>query len=212
MASLARHPSRAAWSVEECARFAALKEYELLQLLSRDKKAPGDGASTRPQLLSSSTDRNRPHPQSLLVLERLRLRRHRLPLLQRHLRRRQIFASGAVLCVAQSATQLGEAQLCTRSMLSLLFVVRLRCIVNSTLGLPGGPGDVGASSGSAKRGSAESPSSGCSSSSSGSSICSSTSGMRMVTPEEFFSCPALPQGRREQKKQKGGLFAGFLLK
>jgi hypothetical protein len=34
----------------------------------------------------------------------------------------------------------------------------------------------------------------------------------MVTPEEFFACPALPQGRREQKKQKGGSLAGFLLK
>eukprot|EP00966_Prymnesium_polylepis_P206588 4786269-Prymnesium_polylepis.1 len=30
---------QAAWSVEECARFAALRMYELLQLLSRDKKA-----------------------------------------------------------------------------------------------------------------------------------------------------------------------------
>ena len=47
-------------------------------------------------------NRNRPHPQPLLVLERLRLRHHQLPLLQRHLRRRQIFAGGAVLCVAQS--------------------------------------------------------------------------------------------------------------
>jgi hypothetical protein len=40
MASFAaRRPPRAAWNVEECARFAALKEYELLRLLSTDKKA-----------------------------------------------------------------------------------------------------------------------------------------------------------------------------
>ena len=91
-----------------------------------------------------------------------------------------------------------RAQLCTRSMLSLLFIVRLRRIVNGTLGFPGGPGDVGASSGSAKRRPAERPSSGCSSSSSGSCIRSSASGMRVVTPEEFFACAALPQGRRER--------------
>jgi hypothetical protein len=34
----------------------------------------------------------------------------------------------------------------------------------------------------------------------------------VVTTEEFFACAALPQGKREQKKQKGGLLAGFLLK
>ena len=43
-------------------------------------------------------------------------------------------------------------------------------------------------------------------------IRSSASGVRVVTPEEFFACAALPQGKREQKKQKGGLLAGFLLK
>ena len=39
MASFAaRWPPRAAWTVDECARFAALKEFELLRLLSTDKK------------------------------------------------------------------------------------------------------------------------------------------------------------------------------
>jgi hypothetical protein len=40
MASFAarRSPS-ALWTIKECAHFAALKEFELLQLLSRDKKA-----------------------------------------------------------------------------------------------------------------------------------------------------------------------------
>ena len=40
MASFAaRRSPRAAWSVEESARFAALKEFELLRLLSTDRKA-----------------------------------------------------------------------------------------------------------------------------------------------------------------------------
>ena len=32
-------PRRAEWSVDDAARFAALKEFKLLQLLSTDKKA-----------------------------------------------------------------------------------------------------------------------------------------------------------------------------
>ena len=53
----ARRPPRAAWSVEECARFAALREYELLQLLSlADKKAlekviPDACAAAKPTVL-----------------------------------------------------------------------------------------------------------------------------------------------------------------
>lgn len=39
MASFASRPQRAAWSVEECALFAARKEFELLRLLSTDRKA-----------------------------------------------------------------------------------------------------------------------------------------------------------------------------
>ena len=41
MASFCRpgQPSRSAWSIEDSARFAALKEYELLRLLAKDKHA-----------------------------------------------------------------------------------------------------------------------------------------------------------------------------
>ena len=68
----------------------------------------GGGAVASHVAHGLSHNRNRPHPQSLLVMGRLRLRRHRLPLLQRHLRRRKILASGAVPCAAQSITQLDE--------------------------------------------------------------------------------------------------------
>ena len=60
------------WTIEECTRFAVLKEFELLQLISKDKKA---FATARRLGLYCS----QPHPQPLLVLERLRLRRHQLP-------------------------------------------------------------------------------------------------------------------------------------
>jgi hypothetical protein len=96
------------------ARFAALKEFELLHSSSPRCKDKNQDQETllrrRVASPSASTppNRNRPHPQPLLVLGRLWLRRHQLPLLQRHLRRFQNLASGAVLCVAQSATQFGE--------------------------------------------------------------------------------------------------------
>ena len=53
MASFAaRRSPRAAWSVEESARFAALKEFALLRLLSTDRKAFATaGTSSRPLLL-----------------------------------------------------------------------------------------------------------------------------------------------------------------
>ena len=38
MASFSRRPSRL-WTIDECALFAARKEFELLKLLSTDKKA-----------------------------------------------------------------------------------------------------------------------------------------------------------------------------
>ena len=92
-----------------------------------------------------------------------------------------------------------RAQSLSRSMLALLFIVRLRRLVDGTLGLPGGPADAGASSGSAKRGPDERPSSGCSSSSSSSR--SSDSEMRMVTPGDFFAYSSLPRGASQQKNQ-----------
>jgi hypothetical protein len=95
-------------------------------------------------------------------------------------------------------------------MLALLFIVRLRRLVDGTLGLPGGPADADASSGSAKRGPDERPNSGCSSSSSSSR--SSEPEMRMVTPGDFFAYSSLPRGASQPKKHRGGLLAGFLLK
>jgi hypothetical protein len=51
--SAARRPSRSSWTVDEAARYAALKEGYLLQFLSEHKGAFfGDGAS--PGILSSS--------------------------------------------------------------------------------------------------------------------------------------------------------------
>eukprot|EP00966_Prymnesium_polylepis_P298332 6893632-Prymnesium_polylepis.1 len=49
MASFVRSapPRRAEWSLEDAAQFAALKEFKLLQLLSRDKTGLRDGVSPR---------------------------------------------------------------------------------------------------------------------------------------------------------------------
>ena len=65
--------------------------------------------SRRPVASAPSVlNRNRLHPQSLLVLERLRLRRPQMPLLHRRLQRHQILARGAVPRAARGAMQLGE--------------------------------------------------------------------------------------------------------
>jgi hypothetical protein len=84
-------------------------------------------------------------------------------------------------------------------MLSLLFIVRLRRmrIVNGTLGLPGGPGDVGVSSacssGSALRRPAERPIARAAPARAPvHPFAPLPSGMRMVTPGDFFACVALP--------------------
>jgi hypothetical protein len=60
----ARRPPVAAWSVEECTCFAALREYELLQLLERDKKAL---ATTRRLGLSLSHPQPQPPSRSTAV-------------------------------------------------------------------------------------------------------------------------------------------------
>ena len=56
-------PRRAEWSVEECALYAARKEFELLKLLSTDKKAFATarrmGLFTQPQSISTATPLNR---------------------------------------------------------------------------------------------------------------------------------------------------------
>jgi hypothetical protein len=171
MASItARRPPRAAWSVEERARFAALREYELLQLLSRDKKALTTArrlglslSHPQPQPPSRSTAvgggpvmPNAPAPAAALVSNgpNARQRRSAARSAQRHAARR--------------------AQMCSRSMLAIIFIVRLRRFVSGTLGFPSS--DCIATSGfafSSKRGSGERPSSGCSGSSEASSAASS---------------------------------------
>ena len=98
-----------------------------------------------------------------------------------------------------------RAQLCTRSMLSLLFIVRLRRMVDGTLGV-----DHEVSSVLAKRGPDERPPSSLSSSRS-----TSASSTRMVgqPPVGALAVPPVPHGPgRQEKRPKSGLLAGFLLR
>ena len=115
----ARQPPRAVWSVEECTRFAALREYELLQLLSRDKKALTTArrlglslSHPQPQPPSRSTAvgggpvmPNAPAPAAALVSNgpNARQRRSAARSAQRHAARR--------------------AQMCSRSMLAIIFTL-----------------------------------------------------------------------------------------
>ena len=128
----ARQPPRAVWSVEECTRFAALREYELLQLLSRDKKALTTArrfglslSHPQPQPPSKSTAvgggtamPNAPAPAVAPVSNgpNARQRRSAVRSAQRHAARR--------------------AQICSRSMLAIIYIVRLRRFVRGTLGFP----------------------------------------------------------------------------
>ena len=205
MASFAVRPSRP-WSVEESAMFAARKEFELLKLLSTDKKAlatarrlgafrpqpqpPSPAVAAGAGKAAAAPPPDAAAPSASATAPNSRQRRSAARSARRHAARR--------------------AQSLSRSMLALLFIVRLRRLVDGTLGLPGGPADAGASSGSAKRGPGERPSSGCSSSSSSSR--SSDPEMRMVTPGDFFAYSSLPRGASQQKKHRSGLLAGFLLK
>ena len=173
MASFTR-PPRAAWSVEECARFAALREYELLQLLSRDKKALTTArrlglSLSHPSAAATAQQVNRP-----LLVVGLRCRTHRL-LLQRCCPVGQMLVSDAVQRAAHSAMRHGEPKCAAAQCVGYLsiFIVRLRRFVSGTLGFPST--DCTATSCfalSAKRGSGERPSLGCSSSSEASSAAS----------------------------------------
>ena len=92
-----------------------------------------------------------------------------------------------------------RAQMCSRSMLAIIFIVRLRRFVSGTLGFPSS--DCTATSCfalSATRGSGESPSSGCSSSSEASSTASHS--------------PVQHRRGQQEKRHRGGLMAGFLLR
>jgi hypothetical protein len=106
MASFARRPqTRAAWSVDRrpaCSSLRSIKEYELLQLLSWDKKA-----LWRRRVNSASAslicNRNRPAGQPLMVVGHLRCPTHRL-LLQRRCSVGQMLVNDAVQRAVRSAT------------------------------------------------------------------------------------------------------------
>ena len=102
MASFAaRRPPRAAWGVEECARFAALKEFELL----RYGYSPLIGRRLRRLVAWASLlhIRNRTHLQPLWV--ELLLRRRPLPLMNRRRRRRcRMLAKSGVPRAARATT------------------------------------------------------------------------------------------------------------
>ena len=183
MASFAgRRRAAPTWSIDDASTFAALKEFKLLQLLSTDKKA-----FTTARRLGLSFSHSQSQPCSSASAAAGPAAAPAPPTADAapvsaapNARRRRSSARSA------RHHALRRAQLCTRSMLSLLFIVRLRRILMGTLGLPRGPGDAGALSVSAKRGPAERPNSGCSSSSSGSSTRSSDAEMRWVTPGDYM--------------------------
>jgi hypothetical protein len=66
MASFSRRPSRP-WTIDECALFAARKEFELLKLLATDKKAMAAARRLGLQV-SPSMQSNRNHFQQRLPL------------------------------------------------------------------------------------------------------------------------------------------------
>ena len=131
MASLAgRRRVAPPWSVDEASTFAALKEFKLLQLLSTDKQAL---TTARRLGLSFS------HPQSQPP--------SRSPAGSGAVPPRPPVAVAAPASTTKNARQrrsaersarrhaARRAQLCTRSMLSLLFIVRLRRMIDGTLGV-----------------------------------------------------------------------------
>ena len=106
MASFSRRPSRP-WTIDECALFAARKEFELLKLLSTDKKAMA--AARR---LGHHAVLPQPLPERLPLASRLRYRRghhllthHRRQLLQRN----QTLAGSGVLREVRGITLSGES-------------------------------------------------------------------------------------------------------
>jgi hypothetical protein len=207
MASFAaRRSPRAAWSVEECARFAALKEYELLRLLSTDKKAlmtarrlglTFSQSQPQPPISASAggsdTESTARPPDaataSVTVVPNARQRRSAARSAQHHAARR--------------------AQLCNRSMLAIFFMVRLRRLVDGTLRLPESDDD-GGDRRSTKRGSDDRPPSSLSSSSSRSASSTRSAGQ----PHECSAIGPPVQHRmgRQEKRPKAGLMAGFLLR
>ena len=100
-------------------------------------------------------------------------------------------------------------------MLAILFIVRLRRLVDGTLGLPESDGDDdGDDRRSSKRGTDDRPPSSLSSSSSRSASSTRSAGQ----PHELCSAvgpwlPPVQHGKgRQEKRPKSGLLAGFLLR
>ena len=202
MASFAgRRPAAPPWSVDDASTFAALKEFKLLQLLSTDKKAL---ATARRLGLTFSHSQSQPTSRSSAGSSAAPPRppvadAAPASATQKNARQRRSAARSARRHAAR------RAQLCTRTMLSLLFIVRLRRMVDGTLGV-----DHEVSSVLAKRGPDERPPSSLSSSRS-----TSASSTRMVgqPPVGALAVPPVPHGPgRQEKRPKSGLLAGFLLR
>jgi hypothetical protein len=202
MASFAaRRSPRAAWSVEESARFAALKEFALLRLLSTDRKA---FATARRLGLSFSQLQSQPPSRSTAgggaTAAPSKPAAAAAPAsAEPNASRRRSAARSAQHHAAR------RAKMCTRSMLSLLFIVRLRRLADGTLGI-----NQEITTALSKRGPGDRPSSSLSCSSSSASSTLSSAGQ----PQESSAVGLSPvqHGRgRQEKKQKGGLLAGFLL-
>ena len=180
----------------------SIKEYELLRLLSTDKKA-----MTTARRLGLSFSQPHSHPPSRSTADggaaavpgksaaaaapesakpNARQRRSAARSAQRHAAR--------------------WAQMCSRSMLAILFIVRLRRIVDGTLGI-----NTEIASALSKRGPGDRPPSRSSSASFTRSSAGQPQGSSAVGPWNPF--PPVPRGLgRQDKKQKGGLMAGFLLR
>ena len=163
MASFAdRRRAVPAWSIDDASTFAALKEFKLLQFLSTDKKALTTARrlglySTHPQSQppSSATAAGGDatsgvHPPGAAAVPAT---------VGQNARQRRSAARSARRHAAQ------RAQLCSRTMVAILCMVRLRRLVDGTLGLPGSDGDSDDRR-AAKRGTDDRPPSSLSSSSS----------------------------------------------
>ena len=205
MASFAgRRRAAPAWSIDDASTFAALKEFKLLQFLSTDKKAlttarrlglnfshsqpqspisapaggGGSASTARPPVAATASVTEAPNA---------RQRRSAARSARRHAAR--------------------QAQLCSRTMLAILFMVRLRRIVGGTFGV-----DAEITTVLAKRGTGDRPPS--SSSNSSSRSASSTSHHAGQPQGECVAAsPRMPHGQgRLDKRPKGGMLAGFLLR
>ena len=194
------------WSIDDASTFAALKEFKLLQLLATDKKA----LTTARRLGLSFSHSHSQSPSRSSAADCAASPRHpaaaAAPAATTHKNARQ--RRSAARSARRHAAR--RAQLCTRSMLSLLFIVRLRRMIDGTLGV-----DHEISSVLAKRGPGDRPpsSSSCSSSRSASSTRSvGDPPQQQGTVGPWNPFPPVQHGKgRQEKRAKGGLMAGFLL-